>query len=128
MPLTNVALKEFYGKILNLEEFIQVDPARLTAVANTAIWTPGETANDLYLFSFNIVHWEGATNSLATIGVDLGAGGTLSRYFWQRRVVKQATSGWQGPFMVAGNDAVLGWAANANIYDVNMLIRKVSNE
>ena len=55
MPMGNTALKEFFGKIINLENFIQVDPAQLTAVANTAIWTPGETANDLYLFSFNIV-------------------------------------------------------------------------
>jgi hypothetical protein len=110
--------------------YVQVDPV-LMAAADAVLWNPGATAAELYEVSFNCVNIDTVTAAAIAfnIGVEIGgAGGVLTDdEFWVRNEIipYPASSGWRGPYLIAGDDDVRGWAAIANDVAVHWRIRRV---
>lgn len=106
----------------------QVDPVEIPA-AEGVLWNPGAAATELYEVSFLVVNNDaGGAAVTVSVGVDLGAGGGLAapEYWMFNEVIPYpGTSGWRGPFIMAGDDDVRGIASVANDASIHWRIRRV---
>jgi hypothetical protein len=109
--------------------YIQVDPVLLPA-AEAAIWNPGADATQLYSVEYSITNIDaGGAPVTYSIGVEVGgAGGALTAdEYWQFNSVLPypGSSGWRGPYIIAGDDDVRGVASAANDAKVDWRIRRI---
>lgn len=108
--------------------YLQVDPVVMTA-AVIPLWTPGTTAAHLYAIEFKIVNNDlGAAAVTVSIGVDIGAAGTLNfgEYWLFNHVIPYPGSTvWEGPFIMPGDDRVMGIASAADDTSVQWRIRRL---
>jgi hypothetical protein len=111
--------------------WIQQDPTELITSSQT-LFDPGSDSTEEYLVSFNVVNIDDANYYPATvsIGVDIGGnGGNLAdKEFWmmQQVVGYPGSSGWQGPYLIAGDDNVIGLATANNSATVHIRARRVN--
>lgn len=108
--------------------YVQVDPVEIPA-AEGVLWNPGVVAAQLYEVSFLVVNNDaGAAAVTVSVGVDLAGAGALAapEYWMYNEIVPYpGTSGWRGPFLIAGDDDVRGVASAANDASIHWRIRRV---
>lgn len=105
----------------------QVDPV-LVPNAEGILWNPGATAAELYEVSFLVVNIDGAAAVVVSVGVDIAAGGGLAAeeyWMYNETIAAPGTSGWRGPFLMAGDDDIRGVAGAANDAAIHFRIRRV---
>lgn len=110
------------------ENYLQVDPVWLPA-AEGVLYNPGADAAEIYEVSFLGVNVDlGAAAVTISVGVDRDGGGGLSALeYWIRNeiVPYPGSTGWRGPFIIAGNDDVRGVAGAADDVTIHWRIRRV---
>jgi hypothetical protein len=106
---------------------VQADPV-LIPNAEGILWNPNTTSASIYELSFNIVNSTSSDVTGVNVGVDIGAGGSLSagEYYVQGLIVPlNGSSGWYGPFVLDGADRVRGVAGTNNVLSIHFNIRQV---
>lgn len=87
----------------------QIDPRSLPN-PEAALFSPGGSNGESYLIRILVVNQHtGVVN--VTIGHDIGATGALGagEYFlYNEPIPYPGTSGWRGPFLIPGDDAIRG--------------------
>jgi hypothetical protein len=108
--------------------YVQVDPVEIP-VAEGILWNPGATAAQLFEVSFLVINNDaGAAAVTVSVGVDIAAGGALASPEWwmfNEIVPYPGTSGWRGPFVIAGDDDVRGVASAANDASIHFRVKRV---
>lgn len=111
--------------------YVQVDPVEIPA-ADSLLWdvsAAGFTAANTLEVYFNVVNNDGAGAAVdVSVGADRAAGGGLAApEFWLFKwpVPYPGETGWQGPFIIAGDDDIRGEASVANDASIRFRIRRV---
>jgi hypothetical protein len=122
-----IGLKEFFGKLIAVEPgWKTVDAVSLGNSANTVVYNPGSDSTERYEVQFNLVNSATANTSyLVQVGVDTAATGALTNHWWRNYVPYRYTSGWQGPYIINGDDDVMGWADTASVVDMMIRAREI---
>jgi hypothetical protein len=111
-------------------DYEQVDPVVLTA-AVLPLYTPGGTGAELYSIEFLIVNNDSTAPREATsvtVGVDIGAAGTLGLgeyWLFDHIIPFPGDTDWRGPFLMPGDDRVMGIADRADTTSVHWRIKRV---
>jgi hypothetical protein len=114
------------------EDSVIAPPIQLPA-ADGILWNPGGTASELYEVDFIIINTSGAVTGPVSVGVDIGAGGSLSNveyWMYQESLPWPGTSGWRGSarqgFLMRGADVIRGLnGAGANLASIHFRIRRI---
>lgn len=89
---------------------VQVDPVLLT-VSNTAVFNPGTDATEMYEVEFLVTNYTSTVTNVL-VGVDLGGGTTMDRYYYNLYPIPgYENTGWQSLGRIAGDDDVVAAAA-----------------
>lgn len=86
------------------------------------------SGSDLYLVEFEVVSIDSANAVVVSVGRDDAAGGSLAgAEYWMNSVTIPATgsSGWRGPYLMAGDDDVRAVAGAANDAVIHFRVRRV---
>lgn len=109
--------------------YVQVDPVAIPSPGEDILWNPGADATELYEVSFIVVNNDtGGAAVTVSLGVDLAAGGALAapEYWMFSEVIPYpGTSGWRGPYLIAGDDDIRGIASAAGDASIHFRIRRV---
>lgn len=126
------------NRILWTRDFLayeQVDPVEIAAAGGGVLYNPGATASELYEVSFKVVNQDTGGAVVVDVGVDIGGGGSLaSPEYWMRNEslpaagsvgYKFPAEGFEGPFLIAGDDDVYGVADVASRAAIHFRVRRV---
>lgn len=108
-----------------------IAPPQILAAADAVLWSPPAPASsaELYEIDFLLVNVAGAVTGPISMGIDIGASGSLAiPEFWvyQEILPWPGSSGWRGTFLCRGADTIRGWnAAGANLSTVHFRIRRI---
>ena len=111
------------------EGLVQVDPVEVPVVEGV-LWDPGAVAAQLFEVSFLVVNNDaGGVAVTVSIGVEIGGGGgglAAPGYWMFNEIIPYpGSSGWRGPFVIAGDDDVRGVAGVANDASISFRIKRV---
>lgn len=108
--------------------YVQVPSAEVPAPEGD-VWNPGAAGTVLYEFCFLVTNNDaGGAAVTVSVGIDVGAVGALAapEYVMFEEVVPYpGTSGWRGPFVMNGDDAVRAEASVANDASIHFKVRRV---
>lgn len=113
--------------VRNYDGYLQVDPVLMTNV-EADLWVPGTTAAEHYAVEFNIINIDTASAYVTVaIGHAVGGGALTPTEFILRAdtIPIRGQTGWQGPYIIAGDDAIRGNAAVVDDATVHWRIKQV---
>jgi len=87
------------------------------------------TSADIFEVSFLVVNIDGAAAVSVSIGQDVGGAGALSDteyWMYSEPIAATASSGWRGPFYIAGDDIIRGVASAAGDANIHFRVRSVN--
>jgi hypothetical protein len=119
--------------IRSYDGYLQVDPIEMPG-AGANLWTPPapfNTANDHYSVEFNIHNIDVAADYVVvTIGHAIGGAVLADPGYIMRSdtIPIRGATGWMGPYIIAGDDTIYGWAGALNEANVHWRIRRVNLE
>lgn len=109
--------------------WVQLDPVAIPSSEGVLLdGSASLTASGVYEVAYRVVNIDGAVSVTVSVGVDIGAGGSLatSEYWMRSQVIPAGSnSGWEYGGIIGADDDIRGIAGAADDAAINFRVRRV---